>query len=71
MQLPNVVHPTIFTVNGHKLQVVAYCAMTDAQALKATLHAVRSHKLPKKPNPKAVIRLVTLFDQESLGLLGE
>ena len=71
MKLPNVVHPIVFTFKGHKLQVVAYCAMTDSQALKAALHAVRRHKLPKKPNPNAVIQLVTLYDRETIGLLGE
>lgn len=70
MQLPNVVHPTVFTVNGHKLQVVAYCVMTPSQAKAALVHALRTHKLPKKAHPDKVIRLVTLFDQDSVALLG-
>ena len=70
MPLPNVVHPKLVNVNGHRLQVVAYVAMTDAQALKAALHFCRSHKLPKTANPKKVLRILTLFDGDSLALLG-
>lgn len=70
MELPNVVHPKIVTINGHKVQVVAYCVMTDSQAVAAAAHFFRTHKLPRKPDPKKVIRVLTLFDQDSLGLLG-
>lgn len=67
--MPNVVHPKRVRVNGHVLEVVAYCSMTDSQALRTAAHFVSTHKLPK-PNPKEVIRAITLFDHESIGMLG-
>lgn len=69
MQLPNVVHPKKVRVNGHVIEVVAYCAMTDSQAVKAALHFCRTHKMPK-PNPAKVLRALTQFDQASIALLG-
>lgn len=70
MELPNVVHPTVFKINGHKVQVVAYCVMTETQARTAAIHLARSGKLPKKANPKVVLRLLTLWDQGTVAQLG-
>jgi uncharacterized membrane protein len=67
--MPNVVHPKTVSVNGHKIQVVAYCVMTDSQALQAAVVYCRTHKMPK-PSPKKVLRILTLFDRESVGQLG-
>lgn len=68
MDLPNVLHPKQVSVNGHVFEVVAFCALTDEQALRVALHYVRDHRMPKRPQKK-VIRIVTQFDQDSVGLL--
>ncbi len=68
MEFPNVVHPKPISINGHVFEVVAYCALTDEQALRIAMHYVRTHRMPKKPL-KRVIRIVTQFDRDSLGLL--
>jgi hypothetical protein len=70
MQLPNVVHPTVFVINGHRVQVVAYCTLSQTQARAAALHAAARTKLPKKANPKKVIQLLTTFDSDTAQLLG-
>ncbi|MBX3605344.1 MAG: hypothetical protein KF788_08735 [Piscinibacter sp.] len=70
MELPNVVHPTVFTINGHKVQVVAYCVMTESQARAAAIHSARSGMLKKKPDPKKVLQLLTLWDRDTVGQLG-
>lgn len=68
MQLPNVIHPKLIKVGEYTLQIVAYCPMTDAQALKAALHFLRMNKL-KKSAKKGVIRALTTFDERSVGML--
>ena len=70
MELPSVVHPKLVTINGHRVQVVAYCVMSDSQALAAAAHYFRTHRLPKKRDPSKVLRILTLFDRDSVGLLG-
>jgi len=68
MQLPNVVHPKNILINGFTLQIVAYCAMTDEQALKAAMIFCRNHKL-KNSQKKGVIRVATMFDEHSVKTL--
>lgn len=68
VQLPNIVHPKIFTVNGFRIQVVAYCSLTDDQALKAAMVFVRDTKL-KQSQKKSVIQALMNLDKGSAGLI--
>ncbi len=68
MELPNVIHPKIVNINGYRLQIVSYCALTDEQALKAAIHYVRNHKL-KKSQKKVILQVITMLDKDSVGLL--
>ena len=69
MKLPGIVHPTVFTINGYKIQVAAYITLTDAQAAKIAMHCYRSRKWLKKDLKKLHTQLWA-GDQDSLGLLG-
>lgn len=44
MHLPDIVHPKIFTINGHRFQVVSYMQLTDAQARQIALHGYQSKR---------------------------
>jgi hypothetical protein len=68
MQLPSVVHPKRFSINGIILEVVSYTNLTDAQAMKAAQLFYSQHKFKKKDQGK-LFRALTLFDKDSLGLL--
>lgn len=68
MELPNIVHPKIVNINGYLLQIVAYCTLTDEQALRAAIHYVRNHKL-KKSQKKGVLQVITMWDKDSVGQL--
>lgn len=70
MELPNVLHPTVFVINGHRVQVVAYCTLTPSQARVAALQAAARARFPKKANPDKVFRLVTTIDSDTARLLG-
>jgi hypothetical protein len=68
MNLPNIVHPKIVIINGFRLEIVAYCSLTDDQAMKVAVHFVRNNKL-KKSQQKGVLRVLTQWDESSVGLL--
>lgn len=68
MQLPSVVHPKKFSINGMLFEVVAYTALTDDQAAKAAMFFFKSRKFLKKDQGK-VFRVLTQFDENSKGLL--
>lgn len=68
MKMPSVVHPTTFLINGIKIRVVAYCALTDAQAGKLAMLHCRSRKFTKK-DQKVVHTVITQIDKDSVGLL--
>lgn len=68
MQPGYVTHPTIFTIAGIKIQVVALVALTDAQAAKIAIRFYRTRKFTKKDQTR-LIQAITLFDQDSVGLL--
>ena len=68
MQPSYITHPTIFTIAGIKIQVVALTALTDTQAAKIAMRFYRSRKFTKKDQAR-LIQAITLFDQDSVGLL--
>lgn len=68
MQLPSVVHPKKFAVQGMLFEVVAYSTLTDEQAAKAAMFFFRSRKFLKKDQGK-LFRVLTQFDENSTGLL--
>lgn len=68
MEIPSVVHPKRFTINGMVFEVVSYSALTDEQAQKAAMLFFRSHKFKKKDQGK-LFRVVTTFDRNSSNLL--
>jgi len=73
MQLPNIVHPRKFSINGYVFQVVSYIGLTDQQAAKIAMHGYRSRKWLKKnqkEDQKKIHSQLWMGDQDSLGLLG-
>lgn len=70
MPIPHVVHPQVFAFNGHKVQVVAFCPLTESQATNAARMACRRHKFPKRVDNKKVYQLLTLFDRHNVNMLG-
>jgi len=68
MELPNIIHPNIIPINGYRLQIVAYCPLTDDQALKAASLFLRNTKL-KKSQKKGILQVLTLWDKDSVKLL--
>lgn len=68
MKLPSVLHPKRFRIAGMLFEVVAYVALTDAQAGKIAMLHYRSRKFTKRDQDK-VHRVISLFDQDSVGLL--
>ena len=68
MDLPNIVHPTIFTVNGFRIQIVSYCVLTDEQARKTAIQFVNKVK-PKASLKKSVLQVRVNLDKDSVELL--
>jgi hypothetical protein len=48
MNLPNVVHPTVFAVGKHQMQVVTYFELTHPEATFLVRVLVRQRKWPIK-----------------------
>ena len=72
MEMPNVVHPKVFKIDGRYFQVVAFCKMSDAQALKALAYSLQGGKYKKLKSRGSLgnpIRVVTIHDESSLALL--
>lgn len=68
MQTPNILHPRKITINGYVFEVVSFISLTDEQAAKVATHFYRTNKL-KKSDVGKTIRIVTLFDENSIGML--
>lgn len=68
MQMPSVVHPKKFSINGMFFEIVSFSTLTDEQAGKAAMFFFSNHKFKKKDQGK-VFRVVTLFDENSANLL--
>lgn len=64
--IPNVVHPTRFTIKGIVFEVVSYEPLTDAQAARLVQSFYRSHRFTRKDQGK-VFRVVTIADQTNAG----
>ena len=73
MELPSVVHPKCFKMDGFIFQVVAYTSLTDDQAKKIARQDYANRRARKelkaKDRGKKVFTAVTLFDEDSIGLL--
>lgn len=69
MNLPDVIHPKRFVVNGYTIGVATYFPINDQQAAKIAMHAYRSRKWTKKDLKKVHIQHWT-GDREALALLG-
>jgi hypothetical protein len=52
MELPSVVHPTVFGIRGYRLQVVTYFAVSNEQAALIAQVAFRQRKWLKKDQGK-------------------
>ena len=68
MELPSVIHPKLVKFNGFTFRIVAFCKMTDEQALKIAIQFYHSHKL-KKENRNKILKVMTHHDQDSLSFL--
>ncbi|MYM65448.1 hypothetical protein GTP45_01195 [Pseudoduganella sp. FT55W] len=66
--MTHITHPTVFNVDGVKFQVTALTQLTDQEAAKIVRRFIAGRKFTKKDIGKT-IQVVTLFDQESIGLL--
>lgn len=69
MNLPDIVHPKKFLINGYTIGVATYIPLTDQQAAKIAMHAYRSRKWTKKDQKKAHL-IQWLGDREALAMLG-
>lgn len=69
MNLPDVIHPKKFLINGYTLGVATYFPITDQQAAKIAMHGFRSRKWAKKDLKKAHL-IYWSGDQSALALLG-
>jgi len=69
MQLPNIIHPKKFVINGYTIQVASYMALTDAQAAKIAMHGYRVRKWLKK-DLKKVHTQMWIGDHAALAMLG-
>jgi len=68
LEQPSVIHPKLVKIKGFRFQVVAYCGMTDEQALKFAIHFYRSHA-PNEFDRNKVLKVVTTYGQDSLSRL--
>jgi hypothetical protein len=69
MNLPSVLHPTVFNIGGYHIRVMTYFPVTDRQAQLIAMHGFRMRKWTKKDLKKLHTQMWT-GDQESLALLG-
>jgi hypothetical protein len=67
-ELPNVVHPRLFTIHGYTFQIVSFYSLTDIEAAKLAGWAYHTYKLPKRP-PKTAIRAFCHHDRAMIGAL--
>ena len=67
MEIPTVVHPTRFEVNGVLFQVVAFGTLTDAQAELALKLFLRNNRLKKKPKRGQLVKVFWTGDIDLLG----
>ena len=68
MQMPNVLHPNKFSINGIFFEVVSYDQLTDDQARKVVLFFCQTYKFLKK-NIGITVTITTMHTQASVGLL--
>jgi hypothetical protein len=68
MDLPNVVHPTIFTVNGFRIQIVSFFRLSDNEALALARHHILHRKM-KKSEKHLVHTVYVTGDKESVGMI--
>ncbi len=64
MEMPSVIHPRLIKIGGFTFQVVAYCNLSDQQALNVALFYSRTYKTKKKDRGK-IIQIVTHLDKDS------
>lgn len=69
MNLPSIIHPKKFLINGYTFQVASYMALTDAQAAKIAMHGFRSRKWLKK-DLKKIHTQMWIGDAQALAMLG-
>lgn len=68
MELPTVVHPTVFNVKEVRIQVVTFMPLTDKQAAVLAMHAWRSRRWRKK-DQGSTYRYLWHGDQAALASL--
>lgn len=68
MDLPNVVHPTIYEADGIRFQVLSYAPLTEEQAQKAVILFRRTQKLSKKHKGQT-LQVWWIHDKDELGLI--
>jgi hypothetical protein len=69
MELPDIIHPKSFLINGYAIRVAAYMALTDQQAAKIAMHCYRSRKWLKK-DLKKIHTQMWIGSREDLAMLG-
>jgi len=68
MEMPSVVHPKRFAINGMYFEVVSYSPLSDDQAAKIAMMFFRGRKFKKSDKGK-LFQVITQFDAQSAGLL--
>jgi hypothetical protein len=69
MEMPSVVHPRQIKVNGFTFEVVAYCKLTDQQAMNVVIHHCRTNRMKKK-DIKKICRIITTIQEGDASLFG-
>jgi hypothetical protein len=72
MEMPSVVHPVTFEIDGYLFRVTSYTSLTDDQAAaiaKSYYHQLRSKRKLKKKDIGCTFDCITLFDADSSSLL--
>lgn len=69
MEMPSIIHPSKFKINGYKFQVVSYANLTKLQAARIAQNFYHTQKL-KKNDKEKTFTVITTFDEKSINLLG-
>ena len=69
MEIPSIVHPTTFQINGFTYRVISHCVLTDQQAGNIARRTYQMKK-PKKKDQNKVFDVYTEVDSQSANMFG-
>lgn len=68
MEMPSVIHPKRFLINGMYFEVVSYSSLNDEQAANVAMMFFHGRKFKKSDKGK-LFQVITQFDAQSAGSL--